>query len=193
MLIRKAVLEGIQAGRIDLAFRRWRRPTVKSGGALKTALGVLDIETVEVIDPREISERDARRAGYPDKAALLNELGCRAGAVYRISLRYAGEDPRIALREKDQLTASEFADLRRRLQRFDAASRAGPWTLKALQAIDRHPDTAAARLADKTGFEKQWLKVQVRKLKNLGLTISRHPGYRLSPRGQAVLRRLNRS
>jgi hypothetical protein len=41
--------------------------------------------------------------------------------------------------------------------------------------------------AKKTGFEKAWLKINIRKLKNLGLTISHNPGYTLSPRGKAYL------
>ena len=57
-------------------------------------------------------------------------------------------------------------------------------------AIAEHPHLAAAELAERTGFDKEWLKLQVRKLKNLGLTISHHPGYELSPRGRVVLRRL---
>ena len=46
---------------------------------------------------------------------------------------------------------------------------------------------SAQELADRSGYEKEWLKLNVRKLKNLGLTESLHPGYRLSPRGAAYL------
>ena len=44
MLIRRAHLERIVCGDIDLAFRRWRRPTVKAGGTLTTGAGVLAID-----------------------------------------------------------------------------------------------------------------------------------------------------
>ena len=44
MLIRREFLEKIASGNVDLAFRRWRRPTVKSGGRLRTAIGMLAIE-----------------------------------------------------------------------------------------------------------------------------------------------------
>lgn len=40
MLIRSRVLTEIAAGRVRLAFRRWRRPTVVAGGTLRTAVGV---------------------------------------------------------------------------------------------------------------------------------------------------------
>src|SRR5918992_1122207 len=36
MLFRRADLDAIAAGRITVAFRRWRRPTVKPGGTLHT-------------------------------------------------------------------------------------------------------------------------------------------------------------
>jgi hypothetical protein len=42
-------------------------------------------------------------------------------------------------------------------------------------------------LALELGREKEWLKGSVRKLKNLGLTISLGTGYRISPRGAAYL------
>ena len=45
----------------------------------------------------------------------------------------------------------------------------------------------AADLAESFGRETQPFKTDVRKLKNLGLTISLEVGYRLSPRGAAYL------
>jgi DNA-binding Lrp family transcriptional regulator len=45
----------------------------------------------------------------------------------------------------------------------------------------------AGELAEQLGFEKPWLKLQIRKLKELGLTESLSPGYRLSPRGHRLL------
>jgi hypothetical protein len=38
MLIRMALLERIKRGEVGLAFRRWRKPTVKAGGRLRTSL-----------------------------------------------------------------------------------------------------------------------------------------------------------
>ena len=46
----------------------------------------------------------------------------------------------------------------------------------------------AGDLADELGRERLPFKTDVRKLKNLGLTISLDVGYRLSPRGEAYLR-----
>jgi hypothetical protein len=51
----------------------------------------------------------------------------------------------------------------------------------------------AADLAASFGRERDPFKLDVRKLKELGLTESLRPGYRLSPRGRAVLESLGTS
>jgi predicted DNA-binding transcriptional regulator YafY len=61
-----------------------------------------------------------------------------------------------------------------------------------LQVIAERPAVRAAELAAGFGRETQPFKLDVRKLKNLGLTISLERGYRLSPRGQAYLAGVNR-
>jgi DNA-binding HxlR family transcriptional regulator len=77
-----------------------------------------------------------------------------------------------------------------RLARLDAASRRGPWTAAVLGLIGRRPAVRAAELAADLGIATEVLKRDVRKLKELGLTESLNPGYRLSPRGEAVLKRV---
>jgi hypothetical protein len=188
MLIRSAILERIRTGDVTVAFRRWKRPTVRKGGTLRTGIGVLSIVDVVAVNEADIRDRDARRAGYANRDALFEDLR-REGSVYRIELRYAGEDPRIALREDDDLDEFEFETICARLGRLDRASKDGPWTTAVMEAIRTNPHLPAVRLAEKTGYEKDWLKQNVRKLKNLGLTVSHHPGYTLSPRGKAVLDR----
>ena len=98
-----------------------------------------------------------------------------------------GPDPRIALREAAP-DDKQIADLRRRLHRLDAASPDGPWTLRTLEAIRDHPALVAGNLCKLVGQERSRFKPNVRKLKTLGLTISLKVGYRLSPRGEALLR-----
>ena len=191
MLLRTAVLERIVRGEVSLVFRRWRRPTVRSGGSLRTALGVLRILDVVPVTEVEISEAEATRAGFPSRTALLEGLGSREGRVYRIAVEYAGEDPRIALRRQDALSDAEIGQIIEKLQRLDARSPAGPWTERVLAAIHAHPGVVSRTLAERLGCERGWLKPQVRKLKNLGLTVSLDTGYELSPRGQAVLKRLH--
>ena len=50
MLIKNVVLEQIVAGEVDTLFRRQKRPTVKSGGSLRTRAGMLDIVQVDRIE-----------------------------------------------------------------------------------------------------------------------------------------------
>jgi hypothetical protein len=190
MLLTKTELEAIKSGELSLVFRHWRRPTVKTAGSLKTAIGVLGIERVVKIERSQITERDAAKAGYSSLSELLSKLDSREGEIYRIEIRFAGADPRIELRENDRLSKSDFHEVQAKLARLDSASRMGDWTRMVLRAIDQHPHVAAAKLAGHTGFEKEWLKQNIRKLKNLGLTTSHEPGYELSPRGRAVLNHL---
>lgn len=112
MLFQQRFLQGIAEGRIRVAYRRWKRPTVRAGGTLRMAVGVLAIESVEPCEEPGVSEADARQAGHASREELAAELG----------------------------------------------------------------------------FERAWLKLQIRKLKELGLTESLSPGYRLSPRGLRLLR-----
>lgn len=190
MLIKSAVLARVKTGEITLQFRRWTRPTVKAGGALRTQIGVLSIESVERITRAAITAADARKAGYQTVVALLAELDGRAdGDLYRIALRPGGADPRVALRAKAALSAEERSELATRLDRMDAANRAGPWTRASLAAIAKHPGKRSPDLAAAFGRETLAFKRDVRKLKELGLTESLEVGYRLSPRGAAFLKR----
>ena len=188
MLIRGEDLQSIVAGRTDVAFRRWKRPTVKTGGTLQTAVGVLSIDNVQETHEAELTEDDARRAGYPSREALVGQLEGRSGTLYRVELRWLGEDPRVELRNRSSLGEEDVAELRTRLVRYDKASRQGPWTEQTLDLIQGNPEVRAADLAAEAGWEKAWFKTNVRKLKNLGLTESLGTGYRLSPRGVAFWR-----
>jgi hypothetical protein len=188
MLLRAETLARIAAGEVTLAFRKWRRPTVRSGGTLLTRAGQLWIRSVAVIEAADITEADAARAGYPSRDVLIDELEGRAdGAIHRIEFDGLGPDPRHALRES-QPGESDAVELRRRLDRLDAASSDGPWTLKTLVAIRDHPGLRAGDLCLLVGQDRARFKPNVRKLKRLGLTISLEVGYRLSPRGAALLR-----
>jgi hypothetical protein len=187
MILDRRTLDRVSRGEVTLAFRRWRRPTVRSGGTLLTAAGQLEIGTVAVITIDAITPAEAERAGYPSRAALVEALRQRTeGDIYRIELGVIRPDPRIALRQAPP-NAQEIATVRRRLDRLDAAAPDGPWTRKTLQVIRDHPAIRAAELCRLVGQERDRFKPNVRKLKALGLTISLEVGYRLSPRGEAFL------
>jgi hypothetical protein len=193
VLFKQRVLDGLAAGTIDLAFRRWARQRVRAGSRLRTAAGVLEVDAVDKAAVDEIREKDARRAGFSSRADLLADLATqREGDVYRIELHVSGADPRVALRARDRVTGEELAEIERRLARLDAASRHGAWTMTVLRLVRDRPAVRAADLAPLLGQETQPFKRDVRKLKELGLTESLEVGYRLSPRGRAVLDRFGR-
>ena len=186
------MLERIAAGEVDTLFRRQIRATVRSGGSLRTAIGMLDILEVTPIEPTDITVEDARRAGFAtvdDVIAMLDEKA--DGTDYRVRVRRGGPDPRVALRNDDQLSSDDLAAVTTRLDRLDTRSSHGPWTTTTLRLIAERPHERAPDLADSVGLDTATFKDDVRKLKALGLTISHSPGYELSPRGRVVLQHLD--
>jgi hypothetical protein len=190
MLFKSRFTDGLSSGRITLAFRRWRRPSVRPGGTLQTPAGVLGIDAVAVVGEADITEADARKAGFASRSELVAELGAGEGTLYRIAFHRVGEDPRIALRQDTRLGEAQIAELSARLARLDGASPRGPWTREVLTLIAARPAVRAGDLAASFGRDTKTFKLDVRKLKALGLTESLEVGYRLSPRGRAVLERL---
>ena len=187
MLLKRSTLKGVAEGHITLAFRRWRRPAVKAGGTLLTSVGQLAIDSVEEVAREELSDTDAVAAGFADRDELLAVLDRKeTGDIYRVALRLVGPDPRIVLREQlpDQ---DEMEEIAARLERWDRASPVGAWTVQALSIIEELPGVRAGDLATELDMEVPRFKTNVRKLKGLGLTESLEIGYRLSPRGHAVL------
>lgn len=96
MIIRRETLAGIKAGTITAAYRRWSRPTGRTGGSLLTAVGMLPIATVTPIELNAISLADAKQAGCRTREALPEELEGRSGLVYRIEFGGIKPDPRVA-------------------------------------------------------------------------------------------------
>jgi hypothetical protein len=181
-------------GSVTVTFRRWRRRQVVAGHRYRTGHRIvgrqmIEVDRVDVVDPASITDADARRSGYPDAPTLVGDLrGEDDLPVYRIEFHRVDEpDPRSVLAETAHLSPVDREAIDRRLDRLDRASRVGPWTRQVLAVIAEQPATRAADLAAGFGRETAPFKLDVRKLKNLGLTISLEVGYRLSPRGEAYL------
>lgn len=193
MLIKDDVVEKIRTGSITVLFRRWSRPGAKAGGTQMTQGGVVGIDTVEVVDEAAITNDDAVASGYTDREDLIEHLNYRDDPIYRIGVRWVGEDPRIALRSDDDLSETELADIIAKLDKMDRISKRGPWTRSYLEVIDSMPATYSGLLANYLGISQADFKPWVRKLKALGLTESLEVGYRLSPRGEKVLAAIERT
>ena len=188
MLLPIKVARGVADGSMSLAFRRWRKQDVQPGATFRTAVGVIRVDAVEPIDPAAITDADAALAGHKDADAVRKRLaGDDTLPTYRVRLSYAGEDPRVALRNDDRLTDDDVAAIDAKLERLDRASSHGAWTMQTLDLIRRRPQVRAPDLAAEVGRERDPFKLDVRKLKGLGLTESLRVGYRLSPRGRAYL------
>ncbi len=206
MLIPVKVLEKIRSGDIDLAFRRWQKPTVKVGGRLRSAVGELRIGSIDAVDPSVISDADATRAGYasaddlradlfrerPGAARTRTARPTESSVIFRVEVGYLGEDTRVALRN-EPVSDADLAVLLGRIDRMDTRTTRGPWVQRTLGLIESWPGRRAPELAETEGLETLVFKTRVRKLKELGLTESLRVGYRLSPRGERVLRALRKS
>jgi hypothetical protein len=170
-----------------MTFRRWKRRQVVAGRHYRTAGGIVEVDTVDLVDSSAVTDDDAARAGYLSASALVEDLrGDPEQLVFRICFRRVdGPDPRAELAGTVTLSPDDVVELDRRLDRLDRASNHGPWTAAVLAAIAAQPAVRAGDLADQFGRERLAFKTDVRKLKNLGLTISLEVGYRLSPRGEA--------
>jgi hypothetical protein len=177
VLFKLSQLEGIASGEIDLQFRRWDRPRARVGGRQMTAVGVIAIDDVR--KAKRITRAEARRAGFATPDDVFRALR-PDGDLYRIALHLEGPDPRVALRETIA-TGDDLAALRAKVERL-------PWAMDYLSTIAEQPEVRAPDLAAAKGLETRVFKTRVRRLKELGLTISLSPGYRLSPRGEAFLK-----
>jgi hypothetical protein len=195
VLFEQRFREPVADGSVTLTFRRWKTHQVKAGNRYRTPIGMIEVDAVDIVDETAIAGDDVTRAGYPSAEALIADLrGGPEQAIYRVQFHAVHDpDPRDELAAADVLTDADVAELDRRLERLDRASSWGAWTLATLRAIEARPEVRAGDLADGFGREKEPFKLDVRKLKNFGLTQSLEVGYRLSPRGRAYLARTTRA
>jgi hypothetical protein len=190
MLLPPKIAAGVADGTVTLAFRRWAGPRVKVGGRFLTSAGLIEVTSVEQVPDDAVTQADAEAAGAASPAVVLKlTKGGPETPLYRIGLIWAGPDPRVALRESADLSDEDVAALQAKLARLDKASSHGAWTLETLGLIELHPRRRAPDLAAMVGRETAPFKIDVRKLKGLGLTRSFDVGYELSPRGREFLRR----
>ena len=190
MRFTKQFWEGIADGSVTVAFRRWARPTVVEGRPYRTGGGRVQVTSVTEIDQKKITAADAKRAGYASADEVVANL--RDGddrRLYRVEFKLLDEpDPREELAANDKLSDHDISEIAGRLERYDRASTHGSWTMTTLGLIADYPAVRAPDLAEMMSRDTTSFKLDVRKLKNLGLTHSLKIGYQLSPRGEAFLK-----
>ncbi len=196
MLFTATAHPGLADGSITRTYRHWKRPQVKVDGRYRVGPVVLVVEALDQVTLADITDAGARRSGFADAAAQVAYL--RKGSpelvptdvVWQIDFHAEPPDDAPPLHDDADLTDDDVAHIRERLDRLDQSSGHGPWTRQTLAVIAEHPATVSSTLAEQLGRDRAELKVDIRKLKRLGLTISLERGYRISPRGRAVLDRL---
>jgi hypothetical protein len=190
VLFTKDAWPGLADGSITLTVRAWTKPQAKTGGHYRVAGMLLEATDVRQVPAGELTEADAVAAGEESLSQLLARLGDPAPdqLVWKVGLRYMGRDDRHDRREHDDLTDDDLAALKTRLDRLDARSPSGPWTRTTLRLIEKYPGVVSTALARHAKQDRPAFKINVRKLKEMGLTESLDIGYRLSPRGEALLR-----
>lgn len=191
MLFTADAWPGLADGTITLTFRTWTKPQARAGGRYRVAGMLLEATAVVQVRAGAITKADARRAGAADVAALLARMRVTdpEQLVWRVTLKHLGADDRALRREDAALDADAIAAIVAKLDRMDRRASVA-WTRQTLRLIARYPAVVSTELARHAGKERMVFKVDVRKLKELGLTESLEVGYRLSPRGEAVLRSL---
>jgi hypothetical protein len=179
VLFKERFWAGLRDGSLTVAYRRWKRPSVKTGGTLISPGGLLAIDSVEAVDDARVDDDAARTAGYEGREELFAGMP-GDGHLYRIRFHRLGDDPRVALREGADLTVSEWSAIEKVVGRND-------WAIPYLQLIEESPGVVSTELARRASVERLVFKQRVRRLKALGLTESLEIGYRISPRGRTVL------
>ena|SRR5690606_18457876 len=193
MPFKKKFLVLIENGKIYTAFRKWIRPSVSESGTLLTPVGQLRIKSLNKVEYDQITDDEVVQAGYEHREELDKELAFKdSGDIYRIEFELEGVDPRIELRENVEISNDEMTKVIAKLKRLDASGKVKNWTYKVIEIVDSEPGKYAIEYSSKLGYEKEWFKLNIRKLKNLGLTISLTDGYEISPRGKVVLKELKK-
>jgi hypothetical protein len=190
MLFQRRFHERIRSGEIRCTVRIWQRPHVKVGGRYALGRGAIVVDRIREARLDDITPELARRSGFASRVDVLKTAKHGAGErVFVIDFHYDEKDGGRPNPATDVVSAEELMKLAQRLEAMDGRSRGGPWTQATLRAIAARPGVLAAKLARSLGRPRDEFKRDVRKLKNLGLTFSLEIGYRLTPKGEALLAR----
>jgi hypothetical protein len=192
LLFQKRFHAGLQSGAVTLTYRRWQTARVKVGGRYRChPIGVLEVDEVRKVRVGDISRQDAKLAGFESREELVEYISSVGRAaldddteLFRVGLHHGGDGDRVSIALDDDLSENDIEAIQKKLARMDTEA---PWTLKTLRLIERNPKVAARILAKKLDRQRDPFKVDVRKLKRLGLTQSFEVGYEISPRGRAFL------
>ena len=188
MLLPMKVAQGVADGSVRLAFRRWRKQDVQPGQVFTTSAGLVRVDAVSVVStPRRSPTRRPGSPAGPPPTSCASRLAPEGVDVPRRAVVRrpgpAGRAPRRPPTSPARTSPSSTSGW----SGWTGLPRTEPWTLHYLELIREHPQRRAPDLAELVGRETAPFKLDVRKLKNLGLTVSFPVGYEVSPRGLAYL------
>ena len=182
-------------GTTTVTFRRWRRAQARAGGRYRVSGLLLEADAVELVPVRAITDGDARVGGRVRPSSPVARLRRQPGEpledstlVWRVDFHLVGRGTdRAVLREAPGLSAGDLADPRPPVGTgwiVPACTVRGP--AACWRSSTSGPASVSTELAAELGRDRPSFKLDVRKLKELGLTESLAVGYQLSPRGRAT-------
>ncbi|HIG39104.1 MAG: ASCH domain-containing protein [bacterium] len=190
MMFKSQFLGRIRASEITRTYRRWKRPQVKLGGTYQLMRGgAIEVIGIQATVAKNITDNGALRAGFQSAKEMLAYLDANSteGDLNCIRFRYLG-DVKKELPDQGALKdKSEWLVLDSKLEKKDRNSKVGVWTKNTLCVVAENPGMPSVKLAPLLKREQMDLKKDMRKLKQLGLTVSLEAGYKLSDRGESYL------
>lgn len=185
---------GIQDGTITVSYRYWKRPQAVAGNTYKiNPIG--HIRMLSVTTPEAVTRQDLPRTGFlslSDLSEFLEQRGTAERRLYRLEFVYLGHRADLEPDRQGTDAVEELEQLDRLLTKKDQNS-GFAWTRPTLQLIGEMPGASSAVLASILERDRAALKKDVRKLKQLGLTVSLEVGYQLSAKGLSYLAWCNNS
>jgi hypothetical protein len=177
-------------GEITVTYRLWKSPKVKAGKLYESGFGKLRVNDVQVVPAALVPEEDVAPTGCESVAAIWALAGDHTKTdvtpdtlLTRVQFTFLGG---LSAPPKT-FPARSLEELQQRLDRMDARSARGPWTMQVLRLIEEAPRVPARILSEQLDWERLDFKAHVRKLKALGLTISHEIGYEISEGGRRYL------
>jgi hypothetical protein len=71
MVFAKSLREGVRRGKITVSLRYWKHPHVRAGAVYPMDEGLIEVQSVEPIEPGDITADLARESGFASLDALL--------------------------------------------------------------------------------------------------------------------------
>jgi len=187
MLFQARFHDAIHRGELTRTVRIWQRAHVRVGGRYGLGGGSIKIDRIHEAGMEALTPALARQCGFASLVELLKVAKHGPGErVFIIDFHYIDRPPARAATDTAPLDTPGLTALVKKLDAMDARA-TRPWTRETLRVIAKHPGRRAGDLAAAFDRPRLEFKQDVRKLKALGLTISLEVGYRLSPRGEALL------